>query len=770
MGEESTAPIRILFVEDMKEDVERAVYQLQRAGITCEWCRVETERQLSEQLHSFAPDIILSDFSLPRFDGMSALRIAGNEAPQIPFIFLSGTIGEERAIEALRAGAVDYVLKENMVRLAPAIRRAIAEAEAHRERIRQEAQIARLNRVLRMLGGINGLVLRIRDRNELLRETCRLAVVEGGYASAIAAAEVPGPATIQPVAWSGVDPDETQALSDRVADSAARERGLISGVISSGREAVCKDVTAPGVPSAAEDPDGPCALLEGTGLRTLVVLPLMVDGTAIGVLVLAAHEGGMAGEEELSMLREVAGNLSFGLQYLQRDTRARFLSHFDPQTGLAKRPLFCERVQRLISLPVSPRTRHAVAVMDIERLSVINDSFGRRIGDLLLQHVAERLRQTFPGGQVAHFGGGTFALVRTQGERTDQQVHASARRQADRIFSEPFVIEGHEIPVRARGGYALWPEDGEDAMTLVQNAEAAAQHARESGEYLVRYSPASRSNRVGRLALEHRLRFALERGEFELHYQPKVSLASRRIQGAEALLRWRHDEELVPPAQFLPSLESTGLIVQVGYWVIEQAARDCQEWMRAGLPPARIAVNISPLQLRDPDFEQRFLDAVASWSTPDWGLDIEIVEGLLQEDSPHEVALLQRLRDAGSRIAIDDFGTGYSSLARLAALPVNTLKIDRSFVTRCTDGAQGSSLVRTIIALARALEMLTVAEGVEKPEELELLQQLGCDKSQGFLHSPAVPPAQFGRMLAEGYGHYVRPAAQAPRPKRRARG
>src|SRR5690606_15722853 len=199
-------------------------------------------------------------------------------------------------------------------------------------------------------------------------------------------------------------------------------------------------------------------------------------------------------------------------------------------------------------------------VMDIERLSLINDSFGRRIGDLLLQHVADRLKQNFPGGQIAHFGGGTFALLRTQGERNDEQIRANGRKQADKIFGQPFEIEGHTIPVSTRAGAALWPDDGSDAMTLVQNAEAALQYARESGEQHVRYNAAARSNRVGQLALEHRLRFALEKQEFELHYQPKVSVASRRVRGAEALLRWRKPEEgLVSPATFLPPMEATGL-------------------------------------------------------------------------------------------------------------------------------------------------------------------------------------------------------------------
>ena len=757
--------IRLLLIEDVAADAERALYQFRRAGIAFEARRVETGEALREALGQFRPDAVLSDFTLPQFDGMSALRICREQAPEIPFVFLSGTIGEERAVAALQAGASDYVLKENLTRLVPAVQRAIVDAGVRAERAREQAQIARLNRVLRMLSGINGLVLRIRERNELLRETCRLAVAEGGYAAAIAATEVPGFATIQPVAWSSLAPEVTGQLSDRIAASSPQESGAIGRVVHSGREFFCND-------TAGVDADaGVRELMHDTGMRTLVVLPLLVDGTTIAVLVLTARDADVVSDEELAMLREVAGNISFGLQYLQRDTRARFLSHFDPQTGIAKRPLFCERVQRLVSLPASPKTRHAVIVMDIVRLSVINDSFGRRIGDLLLQHVADRLKQTFPSGQIAHFGGGTFALLRTQGERTDEQIRANGRKQTEKIFGHAFQIEGHTIPISARTGAALWPDDGNDAMTLVQNAEAALQYARDSGEQLVRYDAAARSNRVGQLALEHRLRFALDKQEFVLHYQPKVSVASRRVQGAEALLRWSRPEDgMISPVVFLSTLEATGLIVPVGDWVIRQAARDCQYWMQAGLAPVRIAVNISPVQLRQPEFEANFLAAVAGWSTPDWGLDIEITEGLLQEDSPQEVATLRRLREAGVRIAIDDFGTGYSSLSRLASLPIDTLKIDRSFVARSLHSSSGSSLVRTIIALARALEMRTVAEGVERPEELALLLQLGCDKSQGFLHSPALPAPQFAKLLQHGQGDFVRPAALAQRPVQRMRG
>ncbi|MEO6186905.1 MAG: diguanylate cyclase, partial [Steroidobacteraceae bacterium] len=448
MVDAQSPAIRILFVEDQKVDAELAIHKLKRAGIACEWRRVETGPTLTDALAEFAPDIILSDFSLPHFDGMAALRIAQAQAPMVPFVFLSGTIGEERAIDALRAGAVDYVLKENLARLAPAVKRAIAEAAANVTRIRQEAQIERLNRVLRMLSGINSLVLRIRDHTELLRETCRLAVSVGGYSVAVASSRVPGFASIQPTAWSGIDDAMTEQLRAYIAESVSRNTSVIGRVIRTGKEFVCNN-TASLAATATFD-----SLMLHAGLLSVVALPLVVDGSVIALLVLTARDSDVVVEEEMVMLREVAGNLSFGLQYLQRDSAARFLSQFDPHTGLAKRQLFCERIQKVLA-SAGEKVRQAVVVMDIERLSVINDSFGRRTGDLLVQHVAERLKNHYPeSDQIAHFNGGTFALVRPQGQRSAEAIQAAAYKQADIIFSEPLLIEGRPIPVTVRTGYA----------------------------------------------------------------------------------------------------------------------------------------------------------------------------------------------------------------------------------------------------------------------------------------------------------------------------
>jgi diguanylate cyclase (GGDEF)-like protein len=730
------------------------MHQLKRAGMPCDWRRVDTEHDLIQALGDFQPEVILSDFSLPGFDGMRALQIARELAPHTPFLFLSGTIGEERAIGALHAGAVDYVLKDNLARLAPAVRRALDDALARAARAQQEAQIARLNRVLRMLSGVNSLVLRIRDRTEVLQETCRLATSVGGYGAAIAVGKASGTGLMQPMAWSGEDERMTEDLRTYIASSIAREESALGRVVATGQEFVCNNTTALHATGTLDE------LMVNAGVRSVVALPLSVDGATVGLLVLAARDAEVVGEEELGMLHEVAGNLSFGLKYLQRDTKARFLSHFDANTGLAKRPLFTERMQRMITSPTGRSERHAIIAMDVERLSLINESIGWQSADLLLQQIAKRLRKFVPRtDQIGHFGGGTFALVRPQGKRSLADVQAAAYRKAARIFGEPFVIDGQSIPVVVRTGFALYPDDDRDAAALVQYAEAALRHARATGEQHVHFDAAVRSQSVGRLALEHRLRFALERNEFELHYQPKVETGTRRIVGAEALLRWRSPEDgLVMPGLFLPLLESTGLLLQVGDWVVRRAAEDCRSWLAAGLPPVRVAVNIAPAQLRYPHFAKEFLQIVEPWSTRGCGLDIEITEGALHDDSASEVDMLKALHEKGVRIAIDDFGTGYSSLSRLAQMPIDTLKIDRNFISQLLGGSSGNSVVRTIIALAGAFGMTTVAEGVETPEQLETLAQLGCQQSQGYLHSPAVPAAQFARLLEHGDGLMLQPA------------
>ncbi len=745
-------PIRILLIEDMEVEAEITRRHLQASGIGHVMRRVETDESMRAALATFKPTIILSDFTLPTFDGLSALAIARECAPDIPFLFVSGTIGEERAIEALRRGAVDYVLKSNLARLGPAVKRALEEAAAKAVRRDQQAQIARLTGVLRMLSGINSVVVRIHDRGELLQEACRLAVSVGSYPAAIVAMKQARTQALEAVAWSGMEQAEAAKLCECIARRSGQDR-FGAFLDTDGERALVRHES--GDCGGASEQSGASREVVS---RHVIGLPLIVDKTAIGVLVVCTRERGAVGEEESRMLREVAANLSFALQYLQQDSRVRLLSYFDVLTGLAKRTLFCERVDRLIRGSAKLGARYAIAVIDVENLSVVNDAFGRHGGDLLLQLLADRLKRRFRDtDRLAHFAGGTFALVQPAAG-APQACIDNLTNELNDLLIEPFAVEGKDVPVAARSGIAICPDDGREAEVLVQRSEAALWTAKTSGKRHRHYSAEQHSARLARVALERKLRVALERQQFELYYQPKVAVKTRRIEGVEALIRWNDpDVGLVSPAEFLPILEQSGLIVEVGDWVLERAAADCLAWQQLGLPPVRVAVNISPLQLHLPDFVARFLRHTQAWATPESGLDVEITEGALIDESSVEVGKLKMLRAAGASIAIDDFGTGYSSLGRLAHLPIDTLKIDRTFIDGMIVDPRGRKLVSIIIEIARAFKMQVVAEGVETQEQLDTLWQLGCDQSQGYLHSKPVTRDQLAELLQHGKGRYILP-------------
>jgi diguanylate cyclase (GGDEF)-like protein len=735
--------LRVLLIEDSRPDTELTIRQLNAAGFNCTYRCVVNEQEMRSALSAEPPDLILSDFSLPGFDGMTALAVARVEAAGVPFIFLSGTIGEERAIEALKCGAIDYVLKSNLKRLVPAVKRALADVELRRTSQLAEQQVARLTGVLQMLSGINAALVRIQNRDELLNETCRLAHRVGGYAVAMVALINPLTRMARPIGWAGYEflarPDHEFPVADHEAD----DTSLMGRVIRTGHAVLCEDINRP--PFLI---DGRDALI-AAGVRSLACLPLRVDGTPVGSFLCGTAATGAIGQEELLLLEEVASNLSFALQYLDKQDTVRFLSYFEPLTGLAKRALFCERLSRLLKRGTDSLPRLMVSVFDIEHLSVINDSFGRHTGDRLLQCVADRLKSHFPDTeQLAHLGGGTFVSMGALPERAEGEIRILHHDFA-LLFDRPFSVDGHEIVAKIKSGFACYPEDGKEPNELVQNAEAALKEAKTSGEKYLHHRIEMNSDLARRVGMEHRLRTALDDEQFVLHYQPKMTLSTGKIAGVEALLRW-HDPEngLIAPGIFLPILESAGLMSAIGAWVLRQAAADCRHWRRMGLPPIRIAVNISPPELRHRNIASEILDGIGDLAgDPDWGVDIEVTEGALIGDSTACVHALRMLRAAGVRIAIDDFGTGFSSLGRLSELPIDTLKIDRTFTMRLPADRKGCTLVSTIIGLAHAFDMTTVAEGVETQAQLDYLVHAGCDESQGFLHSRPISKPEFERML-----------------------
>jgi EAL domain-containing protein (putative c-di-GMP-specific phosphodiesterase class I) len=314
----------------------------------------------------------------------------------------------------------------------------------------------------------------------------------------------------------------------------------------------------------------------------------------------------------------------------------------------------------------------------------------------------------------------------------------------------PFQLNDAVFRIAAKVGVALFPDDGANADTVFKNAEAALKKAKARGDRYLFYTQRMTETVASKLALENQLRQALDKGEFVLHYQPQVSLANGKLTGAEALIRWNDPRTgLVPPVQFIPVLEETGLIYEVGRWALRKAIEDHLRWRNAGLPAMRIAVNVSPLQLRHRSFIAEIKAAIGIDAHAASGLELELTESLIMEDVKNSIASLQAIRAMGIQIAIDDFGTGFSSLSYLSKLPVHTLKIDRSFVNEMTIAPEGLALVSTIINLARSLKLKVVAEGVETEEQSHLLRLLSCDEMQGYLICKPVPSEIFeARYLA----------------------
>jgi len=451
-----------------------------------------------------------------------------------------------------------------------------------------------------------------------------------------------------------------------------------------------------------------------------------------------ATESNFFDEEELALLKELAANVSFALDHIQKKDRLDYLASYDPLTGLANRTLLGDRLSQLIRTAGQAGDRVAVAMFDIERLRTVNESLGRQAGDELLKQAAGRLADAAGALSIGRISADHFvALLHPIKGRSE------ATRRIEKIFracfEAPFLVGGTEFRSSARVGIVLFPGDGSDGEALFKHAEAALRKGKQSGERMCFYTPDLTEQTAATLTLENKLRQALEREEFVLHYQPKVDLETRRIVGVEALIRWQSPElGLVPPMKFIPLMEETGMILDVGAWVLKRASLDHRSWIEQGLKAPRVAVNVSAIQLRQRDFVGAVEQAIAGGVAPT-GIDLEITESLVMEDVEGNIRKLSEVRALGMQIAIDDFGTGYSSLAYLAKLPVQALKIDRSFIITMLKDADTMTLVSTMLSLAHSLRLTVVAEGVDAEEQAKMLRLLRCDQMQGYLFSKPLP-------------------------------
>ena len=491
---------------------------------------------------------------------------------------------------------------------------------------------------------------------------------------------------------------------------------------------------------------------------TTAVLTTLADGRLISISHRPMPNGGMVATfEDVTEQRRV-------------EAHVRFLATHDNLTGLPNRVVFGQELKAAVELGRRDRRQCAVMFVNLDRFKIINDTLGHLAGDTLLVELAGRITQCVGAHDlVARMGGDDFVILLRDISAGDQIAKVARRILAAVV--RPLTLNGHECRVTASIGASLFPSDASDEVTLTKNAEAAMYAAKEAGRNtFLLHSEEIKTQSIERLMLETGLRRALERNEFVLHYQPKRDLKGNGISGVEALLRWRHpDLGLLQPNQFVPLAEETGLIVPIGRWVLAVACRQNMQWQREGLPPIHVAVNLSPRQFRDPNLLDDIRNALRDSGMPPSLLELEITESMVMQDLARTVRLLHEIKRLGITLAIDDFGTGYSSMAMVRELPIDALKIDRSFVRDVGGNAEGKAIVNAIIALGHALNLTVVAEGVETREQESFLREQRCDQEQGYLISVPLPAAEFAAFLADQTRARLRAqAAEVSSSRRRA--
>ena len=689
-------PIRVLLVEDSEEDALLLLRELRNGGFAPESARVESPDDLLEKLQDGEWDVVFTDYTMPRFSGIDALKLLRSQGHEMPVIFVSGTIGEDRAVEAMRMGANDYIMKNNLKRLVPAIER---EQEVARARIERRHEGERRREAEARYGHV---LATMPDAIISTDSRQRITVFNHGaeHIFGYQAEEVLGQPldVLLPEHLRQVHRAHVQAFAkSEVMAKGVSERNEISGRRKDGS-------LFPARASISK-------LIEEDGMTFTVIL------------------------HDVTLQK-------------QNEERIRYLAHYDVLTGLPNRVLFSDRLEQDIAEAERRGRIVGLILLDLDRFKTINDTLGHGAGDALLQHVARRLVGCVRvDDTVARLGGDEFAVV-----LADVAHPGDAARVARTIlegFAPPFSVLGRELFMGASLGISLYPLDGREIDILMKNADVAMYRVKESGRSSYQfYEPEMTAEAEQRLALENDLRRAVERGELHVLFQPQEALATGRLEAFEALVRWRHPERgLVSPASFIPLAEENGLIVPIGEWVLEYACACSKGWQDAGLPPIRIAVNVSSRQFLQKNLYtivERVLNKTGL--DPHW-LELEITESMLMQDEQSAIDTIRQINRLGVNFSLDDFGTGYSSLSRLKSFPLSTLKIDQSFIADIPNDRFNAAIVRSIISMGHGLGIRVLAEGVENQDQFDFLHDAGCDVIQGFHYGRPLTSEDAGNVL-----------------------
>jgi diguanylate cyclase (GGDEF)-like protein/PAS domain S-box-containing protein len=633
-------------------------------------------------------DIVLLDLGLPDANGLEAVRLMLAAAPRTPVVVMTGLDDEQLAAQALRAGAQDFLVKGE---LEPAV----------------------------VIRALRYAIARKALEDQLFLEQERAQITLNAMGDAV------------------ICIDNTGAIS-----FLNRAAQIMTGLVLS---------------------PGHCLMSEALGLTGTDGLQVDLgrhadsktsdDSTKLTSSACIARSNGknLPVEYTVSTVRDRAG-MAVGSVFVLRDmteTRAlaeklAHMAQHDALTGLPNRLLLADRIKTAIAIAPRHDSNPGLLFLDLDGFKHVNDTLGHGVGDKLLQSVAERLSACVRASDtVSRLGGDEFVVLLAEIAHPEDAAIAAGRML--QAVSAPHLIDQHELHVGTSIGVSLYPSDGSDAETLIKNADTAMYQAKANGRSSYRfYEPGMNLRVVERRDLEAGLRRALERNEFVLHYQPKLDLATGKIHGAEALVRWKHPVRgNLPPNMFIPVAEECGLIVPLGKWVLHEACRQAKAWADAGAPLQNIAVNVSAVEFQDAQFMRNVFQILEATGLAPERLELELTESVLMKRSGSAAAILKTLRAEGIRLAIDDFGTGYSSLSYLTRFPVDTLKIDRSFIRQITEAPLETAIVKAVLSMAQSLNLRVVAEGVETRGELEFLQAHRCNEAQGYYFSCPLPAAEF---------------------------
>jgi diguanylate cyclase (GGDEF)-like protein/PAS domain S-box-containing protein len=742
------------------------------AGIRVARKALFQEAEERRQLFETSPELILitsEEGTLIRVSPSSVSILGYNSAemvgrPAMDFILAEDLAATRRAMKLARTGIAARDLETRCVhkegREVPLVWSGVwSEPEQRffffgRDMTEQKAAEDRLLRLTRMYAALNATneaILRAKTRDELFELVCEAAVNGGRFTSTTIGMADPDSDFFRLVASAG--PNAENILNRQYAVTAARPegRGLTGIAYRTGQPSISNDYANDEKTSHWHKD----AL--GWGVRSAAAVPFFNGGHPVGVLLVHSLERDTFTTEFVELLQRLAASISFALDNFDRvdekansDRKIEYLASHDSLTNLPNREMFNQLLHFAIEAAHRYSRQFAVLFIDLDRFKVINDSLGHDAGDALLVEVANRLRQSLRSTDViARLGGDEFVVILEQA--SDGQGVEGVAHTLLSVLRQPVQLCGHECHTTASIGIAIYPAHGSDVQTLTKNADMAMYLAKEDGKNGFRFFTKDvKTQSIERLMLETGLRHALDREEFALHYQPKVDLQTGQITGVEALLRWIHpDLGVLPPMQFIPLAEETGLIVPIGRWALKEACRQNMAWQHQGLRPVSVAVNLSPRQFVDENLLHDVDDALATSGMSPALLQLEVTESMVMQNVPRAVRLLDALQSRGIRLAIDDFGTGYSSMSLMKQFPIDTIKIDRSFVRDLPNDSEDKAIAQAIISMGKALGMTIIAEGVETTEQQTFLRDHACDEMQGFLFSKPVLPEQLADLLRD---------------------